>query len=103
MHLSPGEVLRIAELARLDLAGDAAEALARDLEQVLSQVELLQGADTEGVQAVEGIGAGGAPLAPDHGPPVPLARSADAFAPALRDGFFLVPRLATHRDAGGQG
>jgi aspartyl-tRNA(Asn)/glutamyl-tRNA(Gln) amidotransferase subunit C len=38
------------------------------------------------------------PLRPDVGPPIPLARERDAFAPSMRDGFFLVPRLSTHED-----
>ena len=36
----------------------------------------------------------------DDGPQLPLARSRDAFAPAIRDGFFVVPRLATHAALG---
>jgi hypothetical protein len=34
------------------------------------------------------------------GTSVPLAVPREAFAPEMRDGFFLVPRLATHEDAG---
>jgi hypothetical protein len=37
-------------------------------------------------------------LRPDVGPPIRLARMPDEIAPAFRDGFFLVPRLATHED-----
>jgi aspartyl-tRNA(Asn)/glutamyl-tRNA(Gln) amidotransferase subunit C len=37
-------------------------------------------------------------LRPDAGPPIPLLRAPAFFAPAMRDGFFLVPRLATHED-----
>jgi hypothetical protein len=36
------------------------------------------------------------PLREDHGPPVPLARPLASFAPRMKDGFLLVPRLATH-------
>ena len=50
--------------------------------------------------AVTGVGAAGTPLRVDGGNQVPLARPREAFAPAMRDGFFLVPRLATHEDAG---
>jgi hypothetical protein len=39
-------------------------------------------------------------LASDHGPAVGLERAPASFAPVWRDGFFLVPRLATHGDAG---
>jgi hypothetical protein len=48
---------------------------------------------------VVGVGAGGTPLREDAGPPLPLARAREDFAPATRDGFLLVPRLATHEDA----
>jgi aspartyl-tRNA(Asn)/glutamyl-tRNA(Gln) amidotransferase subunit C len=40
------------------------------------------------------------PLRADDAPPVALRRARELFAPATRDGFFLVPRLATHGDAG---
>ncbi len=36
------------------------------------------------------------PLRADAGPPEPLARPPEAFAPSVRDGLLLVPRLATH-------
>jgi hypothetical protein len=31
---------------------------------------------------------------------IPLAVPRESFAPEMRDGFFLVPRLATHEDEG---
>ena len=43
----------------------------------------------------------GCPCGRMSGPPFPLARSLDAFAPSVRDGFFLVPRLSTHESHGG--
>jgi aspartyl-tRNA(Asn)/glutamyl-tRNA(Gln) amidotransferase subunit C len=39
-------------------------------------------------------------LRTDEGPPIPLALPKESFAPAMRDGFFIVPRLATHEGAG---
>jgi aspartyl-tRNA(Asn)/glutamyl-tRNA(Gln) amidotransferase subunit C len=39
------------------------------------------------------------PLRADGGPPYPLAHPRETFAPEMRDGFFLVPRLSTHEDA----
>jgi len=36
------------------------------------------------------------PWREDHGPPIRLLRPIEAFAPEVRDGFFIVPRLATH-------
>ncbi len=52
--------------------------------------------DTAGVEEAIGVGAEGLPVREDKGPPFPLARSLDAFAPSVRDGFLLVPRLSTH-------
>ena len=37
-------------------------------------------------------------LRPDAGPRFEMHRRLDEMAPAMRDGFFLVPRLATHED-----
>ena len=34
-------------------------------------------------------------------PCVPLARKPEEFAPEMRDGFFIVPRLSSHEDVGG--
>ena len=47
---------------------------------------------------VTGVGTAGTPLRVDGGNQIPLARPREAFAPAMRDGFFIVPRLATHED-----
>jgi aspartyl-tRNA(Asn)/glutamyl-tRNA(Gln) amidotransferase subunit C len=49
------------------------------------------------------VSSGGTPLRDDEGPAIPLARPLDAFAPAVRDGFFLVPRLASHASVGAPG
>jgi aspartyl-tRNA(Asn)/glutamyl-tRNA(Gln) amidotransferase subunit C len=92
-------VRHIAALARLGLAGDRAELLVRELNTILGHMDALSKVDTDGVQEAIGVGAVGLPVRPDTGPPIPLARSLDAFAPAMRDGFFLVPRLSTHESA----
>jgi hypothetical protein len=61
-------------------------------------MDVLSKVDTRNVVAVLGVGAGGMPLAT-----TPAVRGAHAAArsvrPATRDGFFLVPRLATHGGA----
>ena len=41
MPIDPGEVLRIAKLARIRITGDEAEALARDLERIVASMEQL--------------------------------------------------------------
>jgi aspartyl-tRNA(Asn)/glutamyl-tRNA(Gln) amidotransferase subunit C len=90
------DVRHIAALARLHLTTAHAGALVGELNTILGHMDQLSRVDTSAVQEAIGVGAGGLPVRPDVGGPVPLARSLDAFAPALRDGFFLVPRLSTH-------
>jgi aspartyl-tRNA(Asn)/glutamyl-tRNA(Gln) amidotransferase subunit C len=93
------DVRHVAALARLGLTDDRAAALVHEMNTILGHMDALSAVDTTGVEAVVGVGAGGLPVRPDTGPAIPLARSLDAFAPAVRDGFLLVPRLSTHDSA----
>ena len=63
-------------------------------------MEVLARVKTKDVEPTAGVGTGGTPLRPDEGPPIPLARERESFAPQFRDGFFVVPRLATHEALG---
>ena len=96
MAVSIDDVRHIASLARLGLAEPRAAAIANELNTILAHMDELAKVDTAGVQEAIGVGAEGLPVRKDLGPPFPLARSHDAFGPSVRDGFFLVPRLATH-------
>jgi aspartyl-tRNA(Asn)/glutamyl-tRNA(Gln) amidotransferase subunit C len=90
------DVRHIATLARLGLGDARAEALVAELNTILGHMDALAKVDTTGVEAAIGVGAEGLPVREDKGPPIPLARALDAFAPSVRDGFLLVPRLSTH-------
>ena len=96
MAVTIDDVRHIASLARLGLSEPRAAAIVQELNTILAHVDELAKVDTAGVQEAIGVGAEGLPVRKDAGPPFPLARSLDAFAPSVRDGFFLVPRLATH-------
>ena len=102
MAVTLDDVRHIAELARLGLDPHRALTLVAELNTVLGHMEALSKVDTSGVEATIGVGASGTPLRPDTGGPPKLARTADAFAPAMRDGFFVVPRLSTHESAEGE-
>ena len=99
MSISLDDVRHIAALARLGLSAERTEAIAAELNTILAHMDVLSRVDTAGTQGVAGAGAAAVPLRPDCGPPIPLARTPEAFAPAMRDGFFLVPRLTTHEDS----
>ena len=97
MSISLDDVRHIAALARLGLSTERAEAIAAELNTILAHMDVLSRVDTAGALGTGGAGVA-LPLRPDAGPAIPLARAPEAFAPAMRDGFFLVPRLATHED-----
>ena len=99
MAVTIHDVRHVAALARLGLTDERAAALVQEMNTILGHMDALSAVDTSGVEAVAGVGAGGLPVRPDSGPPIPLARSLDAFAPEVRDGFILVPRLSTHDTA----
>jgi aspartyl-tRNA(Asn)/glutamyl-tRNA(Gln) amidotransferase subunit C len=93
------DVRHIAALARLGLTDERASLLVHELNTILGHMDALSKVDTAGVQEAVGVGARGLPPRKDGGAPVPLARSLDAIAPAVREGFLLVPRLSTHESA----
>jgi len=93
--VTEGDVRHVAELARLGLDPARIGALVRELNGILAHMEALAGAGEGTMDAGPG---GAGPLRADAGPQLPLAVPRESFAPEMRDGFFLVPRLATHDD-----
>lgn len=98
MAVTLEDVRHIASLARLGLSDERARSLVAELNTILEHMDVLAKVDTGGHLQAEGTGAGGMPLREDDGPSIPLARPPQAFAPRMRDQFFLVPRLSTHED-----
>lgn len=101
MSVTAEDVLHIAALARLGVAPDRVPSLVAELNGILAHMDTLSAAKTKGVVPVNAIGAPAQPLREDAGTPYPLERSLESFAPALRDAFILVPRLATHETVEG--
>jgi aspartyl-tRNA(Asn)/glutamyl-tRNA(Gln) amidotransferase subunit C len=93
------DVLHIAELARLGVDAARADELTKELTAILSHMEVLSQVDTGTVPTAAGVGAGGTPLRPDVGVPPVMSGTLASIAPAMRDGFFIVPRLATHENS----
>ncbi|MGH9886280.1 MAG: Asp-tRNA(Asn)/Glu-tRNA(Gln) amidotransferase subunit GatC [bacterium] len=100
MAVTLDDVRHIAALARLGLTDERAQSLVAELNTILEHMDVLSKVATDGIDPVTGVGAAGAPLRPDAGPSMPLARAIDEIAPRTSDGFFLVPRLSTHEDVG---
>jgi aspartyl-tRNA(Asn)/glutamyl-tRNA(Gln) amidotransferase subunit C len=100
MAIGPDDVRHVAALARLAVPESQLPELVAQLNGILSHMDALAQVKTKGVIATEGVGDAAMPLRTDIGPPIPLVHPIEAFAPQTRDGFLLVPRLATHESAG---
>jgi aspartyl-tRNA(Asn)/glutamyl-tRNA(Gln) amidotransferase subunit C len=103
MAVTREDVLHIAELARLGIDAERAEELTKELSAILAHMEVLSQIDTAGVSATSDVEEGGTPLRPDVGVSPLMKGTLESFAPAMRDGFFIVPRLATHEDSAESG
>ena len=110
-EITRDDVRHIAGLARIGVPDERLDALVGELNGILAHMDALQRVQSAGAAAAAGALRTGMPLRADQGPSVRLERPIAEFAPATRaldgapmpsviDGFFLVPRLATHEDAG---
>lgn len=98
MSVTREDVRHIARLARLEVGEDRIDTLATELAAILDHMRVLEGVDTALTDPSPSDDARTTPFRKDVGPPVPMATAVEFFAPQMRDGFFLVPRLATHGD-----
>ena len=100
MAIGPDDVRHVAALARLSVPESQLPELVAQLNGILVAHGCARAGEDEGRSATQGVGDAAMPLRMDIGPPIPLVAPLDAFAPQMRDGFLLVPRLATHESAG---
>lgn len=98
MAVTREDVLHIAELARLGVDAARAGELTKELSAILAHMEVLSQVETASVRPTVVVEAGGTPLRPDVGASPSMKGTLESFAPLMRDGFFIVPRLATHED-----
>jgi aspartyl-tRNA(Asn)/glutamyl-tRNA(Gln) amidotransferase subunit C len=93
--VSIDDVRRVAALARLGVTDETATGLVRDLNAILQHMAVLAdvnvGSATPPDEAGQEIR-----LREDRIGSIPLALPLEAFAAGMRDGFFVVPRLASH-------
>jgi aspartyl-tRNA(Asn)/glutamyl-tRNA(Gln) amidotransferase subunit C len=92
-RIGRAEVERIGHLARLRLAADEADALARDLDAILGHAAELAAVDTSSVESAGRAAAGATPLREDRPRP---SLPPEAFLPNAPDSdgtAFLVPRV----------
>jgi aspartyl-tRNA(Asn)/glutamyl-tRNA(Gln) amidotransferase subunit C len=96
MSISREDLERIAELARLEIPADRAEALRLELSAVLSFAEALRKLDLAGCEPSQ-FAPSGVPMRKDQpdGRQLDPAR-ATAGAPESEDGYFIVPPIVDH-------
>ena len=93
MSVSRDEVLRIAQLAELDVDEEALPALAEQMSRIIDYVAQLSAVPANGGVKVFVPGPDAIRFRPDEVNPAPLAFGPAEFAPAFKEGFFVVPKL----------
>lgn len=98
MSVSESDVRHIASLARLGMTDERLPTLVVELNRILEHMNVLQAVDLTKYAQCETTT--GMPLRPDDSVPTQLQRVREEFAPSMRDGFFLVPKLESHSALG---
>jgi len=93
MSVSRDEVLRIAELAELDVDEEALPELAEQMSRIIDYVAQLSALPANGGVKMFVPGPDAIRFRADEVNPAPLAFGPAEFAPAFKEGFFVVPKL----------
>lgn len=96
--MDAARVRRLAQMLRIGLAKDEVRDLARELTAVLERIDPLDRVELPGAERDSTAGSRNPPfegpgLRPDEPGADPLTLPPDSFAPATRDGWFIVPRV----------
>jgi aspartyl-tRNA(Asn)/glutamyl-tRNA(Gln) amidotransferase subunit C len=91
--LSRDQVLRIARLARIEVAEAEARALERELNGILALVERMASVDTAGVEPMSHPESVAQRLREDLATEPDRRDDFQAGAPSVEDGLFLVPKV----------
>jgi aspartyl-tRNA(Asn)/glutamyl-tRNA(Gln) amidotransferase subunit C len=98
--VTPDDVRHVASLARLAIDPSRLPSLVKELNGILEHMEVLGGVVTPQMGDVRSETTATPMRSDEGGTSVALEVARESFAPLMRDGFFLVPRLATHEDQG---
>jgi aspartyl-tRNA(Asn)/glutamyl-tRNA(Gln) amidotransferase subunit C len=91
--LSHDEVLRIARLARLEIAGAEVDALRDELNGILGLIDQMRAVDAAGVEPMSHPQAEAQRLREDRVAEPDQRERFQAVAPQVEDGLYLVPRV----------
>jgi len=93
MSVTRDEVLRIAQLAELDVDEETLPELAEQMSRILDYVAQLSAVPANGTVKVFVPGPDAIRFRADEVNPAPLAVGPEELAPAFKEGFFVVPKL----------
>ncbi len=93
MSVSREEALRIAQLAELDVDETALPELAEQMSRIIDYVAQLSAVPANGTVKAFVPGPDAIRFRADDVNPAPLAFGPEEFAPAFKEGFFVVPKL----------
>jgi aspartyl-tRNA(Asn)/glutamyl-tRNA(Gln) amidotransferase subunit C len=97
--VSHHDVHRVADLAALSLEETNVEELVSQLEEILEFIAQLQSVNPTPEHAAFRPGPSTAALRDDVVSPIPMMHGVESFAPEVRDGFLLVPKVESLGEA----
>ena len=99
MAVSHDDVRHVAELARLAVDEKRLDHLVTELNGILGHMDALAQVDTKGIELAAFAPTQSTPVRADSSGPLTMVAPLASFAPAVKDGFIIVPRLASHEDS----
>ena len=99
MAVTHEDVKHVAALARLQVDDARLDHLVSELNGILTHMDALAEVDTREVEQAEFAPKVSTPVRSEASGPLRMYAPLESFAPAARDGFILVHRLATHEDS----
>ena len=93
MSVTREEVLRIAQLAELDVDAETLPELADHMSRIIDYVAQLSAVPSNGGVKAFAPGPDAIRFRVDEVNPAPLALGPEKVAPAFKEGFFVVPKL----------
>jgi len=99
MAVTHDDVRHVAELARLAVNEERLDHLVAELNGILAHMDALAQVDTKEIELAPFAPTESTPVRSDSSAPLKMLAPLASFAPAVKDGFILVPRLASHEDS----
>ncbi|WP_370981372.1 Asp-tRNA(Asn)/Glu-tRNA(Gln) amidotransferase subunit GatC [Agaribacterium sp. ZY112] len=91
--MNPSDIQKIAHLARVEISADVADETAKSITEVLTLVDQLQAADTEGVAPMAHPLDAVQRLRADSVSETNVREKMQNIAPAVENGLYLVPKV----------